>query len=1657
MESEEVISPGADDELGAAASAALANPSDAAAWDALEELAAASGQPDDVSKVYRDVLGGELGADVAADVAQRAVNFHEEWYSESSPVLVEVLSRVLEVDPSASVWAFQRLTVVHTVAERWDDLLALYDTEIARTPDTHRRATLLEEAAQTAKDFASAPDRAAAYLLELFELRPKDRALASSLERLLERQERYADLVRLWRSQALQAEAEEAQGLRLRIAEALFDRLEQPGDAIGELKELLDTEGVDPDGPMEMLERIVRDERVDPDARRQALTILREAYDASGRTTEVIGTLDTALRLASDDERVALHRDAATRLRDAGDFEGAVGHLASLVELSPGDDEALEALREIAPKTESPDRIVEVLVVAADAASDPVLGAKRRLEAIDLLAERGDLDRAITQMAQVAGAEGTSEEFRRSSMRRYATLLEQAERSEERLDALERLAAVEDTRSAQREALKSAARLAQQLEQPDRAIGAWEKALEVDPKDSWALEEIIAILRGEGRHEALVEALRRRADSGVPDFQRRTDLAAIANVQANDLELVADAIATWNEIGAAYGEDAEVTTALVELYGRAERWTDQAEVLERAAAKGDAHIATLRAKQGETFATQLGDRPGALRSYRRALEADQSHDAARDGLLALSEDPEVGGQAVEALARSYEASGDWEAILRLLDKRLEATDDVGRQLELLEQAASLQLEKADAPAAALEAKGRALVLAPGRLRLEADVANLMERTEDWSAGAHAFGAAAGAVAESDAERAGHLKALESDIRSRSGDAEGAFQAAIVALAHRPLRVEEAERVLRLADDDERTVVAEAALREAASGGDAPDALLQVLADVQRKLPDASTRLAETLDRLSKRRARSLDELVERIDLLDDDAALESAYRALYDRGASIWRSGEGEGDAAETQCLRAAGELASRLDGDPEAASRFLAGVSRLPMEASDAADWLRRAAQKAQEAGDPLRAMALYREVLERGEDADSLAALSTIYLEQGRSSELLDLRRRELGVAEDAERRVELRLDIARLVTEVEEKGGRLEALRENLRERPGHAPSLAALEHYLTSRRDYAELADVLEAQAAQLDGERASGLWSQVASIAEEHLGATERALEAHRRVVELEPEHVASLDALARIQQGRGEAAAASRWLERRLTVASGDERADVAMNLAATLLEAGRVERACEVLEAGRAEFPARADMRALLAEQYRQGDRFAPLAKVLADSAELTEDREEVLSLVREAARLYRDELSEPSAAIPVLRKARDLAPDDREIELMLAEGLRHAGEHDEARTILEKVIADFGRRRSAERAQVHYDLAIVARAQGDLDGALEQLDLASKMAAAQPRVLQMLGRMAREAGQLDRAEKAYRALLMTVRRASSDTLDVGSAEVLYELHALARDRGEEDQAEELRESALEAAAQSDAEAFRFRDNLASRGEEELVLAALDRRVEVAPEPASKAAALAAMANVLEAQGRREEAAWRRMTALEHAPGDESIHEATLAAARVDGDVAPYVEKVEAIIESRRRENDAATLATLFVVLGNVKEVDQNDLDEATNLYGRAEGLLETPVRAWTALARVGAAREDIALQRRVLTKLVDAEGISESVRADSLHQLAGIQLRDTASLDDGVKTARRAFDLDPRHAGLAAALEHAAARAEDVELMRLYEEVARDGSDDE
>ena len=328
----------------------------------------------------------------------------------------------------------------------------------------------------------------------------------------------------------------------------------------------------------------------------------------------------------------------------------------------------------------------------------------------------------------------------------------------------------------------------------------------------------------------------------------------------------------------------------------------------------------------------------------------------------------------------------------------------------------------------------------------------------------------------------------------------------------------------------------------------------------------------------------------------------------------------------------------------------------------------------------------------------------------------------------------------------------------------------------------------------------------------------------------------------------------------------------------------------------------------------------------------------------------------------------------------------------------------------------------------------------------------------------MARTAGQHEKAERTYRALLLVVRRQppGDDENAVGASEVLFELHKLAASRNENDQAKELLESAMETAISSDAEVRRLRRSLIAHDEGELLLKVLEKRLATNPDAHSQARLLSDMGEALDTQlGRGSEALDALIRAIGVMPSRTDLHERARELAKRTNQTKRFVDAVDSVVDRLRRKDDPPLIANLLMRAGEALEQDANDLKGAASLYRRVEILGERLAEAFYAQARVAASLGDTAEQARTLDKMFELAGTDTEptpAQVDALYRLAEIFLGSESRKKQGFELLERAFAAEPRWAQAGRLLKQAAAgeQAED-RVMAMFERVARNGGDGE
>jgi thioredoxin-like negative regulator of GroEL len=1789
-------------ELRACLAAAQEFPAQSEFWDHAEQVARALSEPNAVAAAFDAVLndntstaGRPVGRDVFMELGRRAVEFQEEWFEDSARK-VKLLDRLFDHNPQDH-WAFDRLRLVFDAEERWSELFDLYDRAIARSADS-AKASLLEDAAHVAKDFAKDTERAIAYFEAFTELSPGKRNIENALERLYEKTGRHASLIRLYRSQLPQAKGDAARALKVTIAKLYLDGLRDAPPSWSFLDELA-LEGFTTDvvALMERSLEVARPtDQVDGKAFRQLVAErLRAHYEVTGARGDLARMLEVLLEPLDDASALrASRRSLADVYLELNQDEAAFRQLRELVLLSPGDRTLRDELRDVGGRIHRHDVFAETLdSAAAAAASSGELAAELWFAAASAYKSLLGADAlAAERLAHVFSVEGATHAVRLAAARELVPLLETLGRASELLSTLELLATLEDDDNLRRAALARAARMAEAQGDRDRAIRAWEARVAQDPKDREALDALVELYDAVARNEELVQTLRARASLGKKTSAARADRLRAATVLRERLERPRESIEEWLALERTFGETVDTKAALAGLYAEVGEHSAAAESLEVAAklAKGEQR-ASLRAELGDTYRLHLGAAHEALASYEASLRIVAAQPRARAGLLAMIEgsfDASVVSIAVEQLLAASERTDDHALRLQLTEHRFSLAKDDAERVRILMDAAVTAEQRAGEFARAYGYVERAFRLSPWGPEVEAALLHLARRAQaiapavaamedvlerfadhepksgwqqrtrmalgeflehDLHEDARALTAYGQVAREMPEDERAALATIR--VAARRGDLDRIAEVLVSAEALLGARAEAAEatfvdtrqvrelclaffrrlqrgdlgptllaqgetqlaRWLRDRADDKKG--AEESFVRALQLAPTDVGLLRELADVQRSLGGRA--LVETLLALSAATGGDLALLREAGEaaLETEDVDLSRAtLGALYQFAEEAWVVRQDvRGESYLRWAREARVELALRQGQAEEAYDLLLAGVA-LPHKGDERRILAERAAELALDRLASVdRAIAvLLRALQDYPRDANLLLRLGSLYEERGLLERLVELRRHELRHAESDEERAAARLALGDALERAGDRAGAAHVLLETFNHQPRHEATVASLTRIYRGSQEFAQLEGLLFEQGvlAEKSGDlvAAASLFVQAARVAEEDLQQVPLAIKRMERAATLmpRPEYI---DHLARLASLGGMFALAADQLERLRSLVSSEERPAVVLRLARALVETAQHDLAVERLVEVIAEVPAHMAARDELARLYRErGDEDA-LASLLEASHPYA-PRERVLPILREASELFVQRVRLPARAVPLLEQARALDAADRGLMLLHADALGQAGDFDGARAILRDVLDGFGGRKPKERASVHYYLARLHLAAGDRTQGASELETATKIDPTHAQALHLLANTSRGEGRLERAERAYRALLTILRRAQEGEASqtVAKSEVLLDLSELAQEQGDPERAKEILESAFEAAQESPLEAERLERRLRARGQQDV--RTLERsmsrpseapraslrpgvtgapgapgatgtterpqRLSLAPgevvirtrEAADNELLVRALATRLtrfgdnrgqvvfelasllfDALGRAEEAWPHALAALTAAPTARGVFELCEAIARASARVAEFTQSLRLIAADFEDAGDRATAAELFARAAELTA--QTDPNAALRILERIKELGASSDRILSLLdnlyGRLGYEAEQLDILETRVASTSDAE-----VRRQGLYRLAERRLANPESRELGVDNLAEAVDGDARPVRARDLLKRITdGQDAGPRLLKLWEDVAR------
>lgn len=1482
------------------------------------------------------------------------------------------------------------------------------------------------------------------------------------------------------------SEGESKRDIEKKMAAILLEHLGRPLDALPTIEQLLNDHPTDAEAL-----RLVQAALGFEESRARAAALLGRAAESAETPEARADVLEALISVSRDTPELAQERTRwwhqLLECRAEDPEAGLEIALRGATEC-PQDDEMWDAAERFARKLDRPDPVADAYARALDAdlaAEGAEALGRRMVEFHEEWFE--DAERVVRLLARVLElAPNASWAFDR---------LKLAFNAQARWDDLFRLydRALEsaETDAAKVELLREASMAAKDFAaDAGRAIGYLEQLNRLAPGDARIESSLERLYEREGDARALIDLLSKRLEGAAEDA---SDLLR-ARIAGLWLDL-GEAVPAWELLGKMAGEG-KTRQDVVELLERLVQLPAARDSIAPSPEGG-------KRQRGEELsvrhaaAEQLKQRyesEGRIADVARMLEVELELSRGREERIErLAEIVQLKLERLDDAAGAFENVAQLVALAPAEAEQRRRLAELARRIGAEERLAALLVTIADgceqpALSAALlfDAAGvrqHELADAEGAIELHARVLELAVDGELALSSARELDGLLEAAgrAEQRCQVLERLAELETDTERRR-----AALGAAARVAMDPLR------------DPARAIRAwSIRLRDDARDLEALDGLcaaLEAAGQWQQLIAALDQRAANVSDEDS-RRDRMRIATIQATELGDRSAAIET-WRELRARFEPDRDSFEALGALLHTEERWAelaelfAAEAARETD---DARRRFLqrdlgelhrsrTGDAQAALEAFVAAgDWTRATEVTADADGDARLALArrlldlasaewLASGLLEQGAESGAGAAshfaqneLAQRLTEAGRHEEVVELSLRAAELPFAKPRRRELAREAAVLCADrLQDPDRAIGILRRLFDEDPsdevaqGSVTRLAVL---LEGRGRYDEIASLWEQQAAcrAAAGDAAAAtLWARAAELVETRLGDVERAIADHRRGAGLGGE--ASLEALARIHEQRGEHFEAAEVLEWLCAQSPREQLAARALRLAEAYLAADHAELARARLEQAAVTALDAGAVRKRLAELYREAEEWTPLAELLTAEAARAADRKTRLALLREVAALHSEKRGDPEAAMPLLEQAIELDPDDAALRLSLADTFTRAGRYDEATAALRAQIERYGSRRPKDRALVHYHLARVSLAADRRAEAIAELDVANKIDPAHPSILQTLGRLAFEEGQLERAERMYRALLLVAGR-GEDADGPSRAEALLDLSEIAARSDDAMRAAEFVESAFEAAAESPREAACLEQALRSRERYDLVARAVEARLGRAESPAEAARALGDLAflhaerlgGLAQAPPSLRERADSIYRELESQPGADDRAWSAL------GSVYDFLGDAEAEARVLERRVAAFTSGRLgpkhadaFYRLAAVRLGDPDTRDQGVDVLERALSLASDLPRA-EAILRKALALEPVSERVvRLFERVARASG-SETLLAEALAMVASLPSLQMEAVREGVRLAEHLENPALARALLERTLEQHASELAGADAAWVRTELAR------
>ncbi len=625
-----------------------------------------------------------------------------------------------------------------------------------------------------------------------------------------------------------------------------------------------------------------------------------------------------------------------------------------------------------------------------------------------------------------------------------------------------------------------------QLRLDAMALGMLQKILDINPRHAATIKALADTYGNSNRWNDLLAVYGRLLDAAKAekDVPRHVDmLRRIASIYADNLNNSSKAMELLGDAMTMAPGDKEARNMMARIHESRKDWRALIDLRKAELAEASGSDALeIRVQLARLVEDRLGDRAEAIATWREILD--------RHG------DVEVALQALQSL---YEKDNRWSDAAEILRRKVAQAKDDAWAVELLTRLADLHADKLREPAEALQVWAEVARRQPGHERANAalraayvaaarwdDLVALYEQQGKLAGVLDVLYAAADTLPD-ELERLGLYRRIAALARDRVGEPERGLKAL--------------EQVLALQPDNQQ--VARQLLPIYRERGD----WARVLA-IYEVLLASSVDDDDRLDTIAVMRDVALQKLN------DPRRALHWAGRAYQVR----------PGD----EVLRAGLEsVAERADGWDELSSYFEARVQSSDCDNGERLELLDKLATIARERlGRPEHAQRYLRKIIElEPSNRAAMASLEEIYTATEQWQDLATIYNIRLGVTTDPGARL---ATLRRLGILQEQRIGDLDQAIETYKmiqaQVPGDTEAMDSLTRLYRSRDRWAELAEILQRRldAQELGTDQLSDqipLLFELSQIYATRLRSSQKAIAGFLQILDLEPDHLPTIDAL----------------------------------------------------------------------------------------------------------------------------------------------------------------------------------------------------------------------------------------------------------------------------------------------------------------------------------------------------------------------------------------------------------------------------------------------------------------------------------------------------------------------------------------------------------